>query len=503
MTGVVFVFLFAIIAGVEAYQANLSSADANRRLGQNEDLVGFLLDDLIEDLRPIGRLDLLRSVGEKTITFFKTISDKDLTDVARLKHVQALHQIGEVYFDSGEFGEATEAFKQSLRQIKALYSLDPENTERIFELGQAHFWVGFSNWYQRNLESAEEHLKIYLQISKKLVYQDQSSIDKRVELAYAYGNLGSLESERRNYLSALSYFDLRTEIFEDLSSRLPERNDLKHELANTYSWLGSLYRNMGQMRRSLEHFKREENIYENLLAGDDNAEWNISMVHTYRHIGEFYIEVGKIELAIAVLNKAQTFVEQLIEVSPENIRWQSGKALSLYFLSLAHYYREDFTAAESILSEGKQALNSLLAIDSQNYRWQLIEKRYQLLTAMLFSRGGNIVLAMESALRALDDLNRLAEEETDDVDIQLIVARIYLLVSEFEVGEARTEAADKALGTLNLDMKVGSKPGVVILAALAHHLRGDSREAYQSHLDWLIEREINHPEIQRIIGPKL
>ncbi len=127
---------------LRASAALVAQRDAERRRDQSEDLIGFMVGDLRTQLKPVGRLETLRSVGDKALEYFASLDASDATPEVLLRRGQSLHQLGGVYLDLGEWNSAIEAFAESLGQIKTLHRKDPSNPDFVFELSQAEFWMG-------------------------------------------------------------------------------------------------------------------------------------------------------------------------------------------------------------------------------------------------------------------------------------------------------------------------------------------------------------------------
>jgi len=65
-----------------AITAVIARNDAERRQKQAEDLVGFMLGDLNDKLSQVNRLDIIESVDDKAMEYFKSLPTSDVTDEA-------------------------------------------------------------------------------------------------------------------------------------------------------------------------------------------------------------------------------------------------------------------------------------------------------------------------------------------------------------------------------------------------------------------------------------
>lgn len=200
--------LVLAVVSIFAVQAHLARRDADRRRQQAEGLIDFMLDDLRQKLEPVGRLEILDDVGDKALEYFAAVPEGDLSDQELLSRSQALHQIGSVRFDLGDFEAANAAFRQSLALSIDLAARDPEDPERLFALAQSHFWVGYLLWQQRDLEAALEQFVAYRNIAADLVTSDPAKDAWQLEVAYAHSNLASVLAASGDPEAALA--DLRS-----------------------------------------------------------------------------------------------------------------------------------------------------------------------------------------------------------------------------------------------------------------------------------------------------
>ena len=141
----------AVITLALAVTAQLAREEADLRRGQAEGLISFMLGDLRDRLAPLGRLDVLDSVGDEALEYFDALGERG-TENELFARVMALRQIGEVRFRQGQYAKAEDSFAASRDLATHLRSTAHDNNEYLFELGQAEFWVGYAGLEQGDLE---------------------------------------------------------------------------------------------------------------------------------------------------------------------------------------------------------------------------------------------------------------------------------------------------------------------------------------------------------------
>ena len=187
---------YAVDLARERTAAVAARDEANQRREQAESLIEFMLGDLRKKLEPVGRLEILDDVGTKAMAYFAAVPEAMLSDKELLRRSTALYQIGSVRIAQGHLDAATKPLQESLALAATLSARKPGDAERLFELGQSHFWVGFVDWRRRRLDDALVNFGEYLRISEKLAAQSPDRVDWAQELAAAHSNIGSVLQER-------------------------------------------------------------------------------------------------------------------------------------------------------------------------------------------------------------------------------------------------------------------------------------------------------------------
>ena len=102
--------LIATGLAVTAIQAR-DAAQEQRR--QAEGLVGFMLGDLKDKLEPIGRLDVLDSVGARALAYYEHQEKAGLSDASLAQRSKALTLMGQIASDRGNVDSALRLYKEA------------------------------------------------------------------------------------------------------------------------------------------------------------------------------------------------------------------------------------------------------------------------------------------------------------------------------------------------------------------------------------------------------
>ncbi|MFN7176844.1 MAG: toll/interleukin-1 receptor domain-containing protein, partial [Thermaurantiacus sp.] len=125
----------ALAAGMAALALVAVNAqrEAERQRDAAESLIEFMLTDLRGRLEPVGRLDVLDSVGERALAHYQAQS-KGARDPEMLgRRSRALILIGEVANLRGASEESLIAFREAAATTRALMDANPVDGDRIYD----------------------------------------------------------------------------------------------------------------------------------------------------------------------------------------------------------------------------------------------------------------------------------------------------------------------------------------------------------------------------------
>jgi serine/threonine-protein kinase len=104
---------YAIDLSRERNAAVAARDEADKRRGQAEGLIGFMVGDLRSKLAAVGRLEILDEVGKQALAYFASVPSDALTNEELYRRSQALHQLGQVRQARADFTGALKAARDS------------------------------------------------------------------------------------------------------------------------------------------------------------------------------------------------------------------------------------------------------------------------------------------------------------------------------------------------------------------------------------------------------
>src|SRR6478735_848754 len=122
-----------------AYMAVEARDEARDQRRQADKLVGFMLGDLRDKLEPLGRLDVLDSVGARALAYYEGQDKAQLSDEALSQRSKALTLMGEMANARGDLGGALARYREAMEGTAEALRRAPDDPQRLFDHAQNVF----------------------------------------------------------------------------------------------------------------------------------------------------------------------------------------------------------------------------------------------------------------------------------------------------------------------------------------------------------------------------
>lgn len=473
----------ALTSGL-AVTAHMARNDAQRRQAQAEDILGFMLGDLREKLTTVGRLDLMRSVDDKAIGYFATLDPRDMTDRALEEQARSLTGIGEVRLGEGNHEAAMTAFREAHARSTALQQRAPDNGQRLFDLAQAEFWIGFVAWQQGRLDDAEIWLRKYHDSAVRLAAMDRTNFAWQREVAYGLHNLAVLDESRGRIDQAERAFREELVLYRAWLKEHPHDTALRFEASNVISWLGTISSGKGRLAEA-EAFMDEqvEGMEHNIKQEPRVAEWR--ELHLDALVLQVQVQAkrGAKERYLATLARAKPIAETLAQQDRTNNEWQVS-------LAIAQLLQAQLQQRERNVDGSSLAIKTLMkahAADPKSeriLRWLAMAHNFHAEQAIA---GGDLESARQSIEHAIA-LLRPAWEATPNESLRQVLAHSLFLSGDVLENASKPDKAledwNRALALLTAESDGGVPfERLDTLVRTLHHLGRD--EDIAEHLERL------------------
>ena len=401
------------VMAVLTVMAVQSRNDAQSQRAQAEDLIEFMLGDLRRKLDPVGRLDVLDSVGEKALGYYAK-QDADRLDANSLGHrSRAMHLIGEARERRGKLDEALVAFRSAADTTAQLLARSPGDGQRIFDHAQSVYWVGYIAWRRGEAQSAEEAFLKYRDLAQQLIRIDASNIDWQLETVWANHNLGVVRLDRGSLIEALRSF---TEAKSVRSRLVRTRPALAFELADSHGWIAKTHEAAGDYQGAVD---AQGDRLETLRSMTDSAKDR----RIQQQIGNANYELGRLQLHLGSPRTAKPHAqaalgqaEALVSSDPANLFWLADFCIARLSLAEIQFALGERELARAGVQDAMALLSRLISSDSSVMNWQTKYGRGLALKARLaLSEGRALPIAeIESFLATVGALESRGKQLTAD-----------------------------------------------------------------------------------------
>jgi eukaryotic-like serine/threonine-protein kinase len=346
-------------------QAESALALAEQRRAEAEELIQFMLGDFAEQLRPIGRLDLLDSIGGEALRYLTAQGAGDDPNSA-LSRARALRTLGEVQSRRQQFEQATDTLARAAGLLEPWHEQHTPNLDELhFEAGQIAFWRGLVTYRQRDWESTETHWLQYMHHARLFAELTTDKRRGREEMTYAYNNLGTLAEARNQLAKARNYFQQTIAMRREMVGHDSDIESIIN-LANALSWSARVESALGLTVQAWQRNTEALNLVTALRQhAPDHAERR-SMEINFRFIlARDAYNLGFDEFARHQLQVALPLAEVDVANEPTQPRRQANLARIAFMLATLTDPGSDEATALITLGERALMAASELGLDPQ------------------------------------------------------------------------------------------------------------------------------------------
>jgi len=474
------VAVLALLASGLGLWARAAQKQSERHRIEAEELMGFMLGDFTDKLRPIGRLDLLDSVSSRALSYLARAYPKD-DDNALVQRAKALQVIAEIKVARADPAGATQALLAARQILYARWDGQaPADKPLLKSLGANAFWLGQIALDQRNWPEAERYFSEYLDFSNRLAAADPSDIDGWIEQSYAHSNLGTVALRRGATRHAADEFAASIALKGRALAHSPNRQDLQMDLANSLSWLASACAKLGQLDEAMALYQREAELTLALhQAVPANAQWTQRYAFALWHQATLHAERGDTAAARDKFAAAESLLQAVTRQDPSNRSWQAA----LYTVQLEQLKIAQAPPAARIaaLQDLETRLSELVRLEPKKWNLQRLvaltaEQRARLYWSLQQRDQAHGQLAAATAA-----LQHLRDVAPADALVRESLANTLLLQAEFkraEQDEATARAScQQAAGLLQPGIGAETEFRQLSHWARAAHCAGDDGAA--------------------------
>jgi DNA-binding winged helix-turn-helix (wHTH) protein/tetratricopeptide (TPR) repeat protein len=416
--------LLAAGLGVLARSAQIV---AEQRRSEAEGVMGYMLDEFVDKLRPIGKLELLDNVSTRALKYLNVIAKEESSQADLRQRARALQVISEVKRSRGDSAAAIEALVVAQTILDHQVARAPNDKALIADLAKNAFYQGQLHLDKSEWLPAKAALTRYRELNERAVALDPNNIDAQANLAAAHNNLGrvaiqlqELDEAANEYSTAVS---LGSQVFER-SNHDPVKGN---SLANMLLGFGNATDRRGRLLESQRTVSKATELLRTLLlAAPEDAKLQTRLASALRNKAVLNTALGQDHEALAALEEAARLLGRLSDLDPTN---QPNRQQLLYVrLNMVDLksYAQTTTALLAELKEIQESANQLRNFDSDEFRIFLGLLPYW--EANLLTRMGRLAEAENDVVKAIGLLEGLKAKPGIDKQIlyRTSVASAYL-----------------------------------------------------------------------------
>ena len=303
-------------------------AEADRQRSEAEGLVEFMLTDLRDRLKGVGRLDAMTSTNARAMAYYGAQPLDRLGPDSLERRARILLAMGADNERLGDLAAARGNYAEAKRVTRALRMADPGNPDRIFADAQSDYWTGHVDELTGNFNAAAIAYGRYRRAARALQALEPATPRALTEIAYAENNIGVLElSGFRRPARAITAFTAATTAFDAALAQQPGNADLRFETANAHAWLADACFATGDHATARRERLIDRRLKAALLAADPpNRRYAFAIIVTDRALALIDIATGERDRAATTLDAAGAGIAALVRLDPANMMWREQAA---------------------------------------------------------------------------------------------------------------------------------------------------------------------------------
>ncbi len=372
-------FLLAISSFAKyTYDINQERQMAIAAKHESDDLLNFLLNDLNQELTEIGRIDLLQSVAQKSLTYLKKYDD-DFSSSQDIKHAISYRNIANVLAMQQDLSDAEVAYKNSADILNAIIINEKDNTKALSLLASTHDDMARLQAKKGQLSKANDSHQQSIIFAQQLASLDSQLSPQTLWSTYLSYSWNLMESSKHD--EALNMLNTAIQITND---QLQQNNNSLQWLNNkqkTLTAFGWYYIDLREMNNAQQQYLQAQEINEKLLDKTPNSVPLINDLQKIRNQLAYAYLLEKNHIQAAQIAEKSVEIGKILHIKAPNNRL-FYRELAYAYTVLGESYQENMQLnlaeenfinglkiSEEIaaLSPDSESLQNDLAIDTLNF----------------------------------------------------------------------------------------------------------------------------------------
>lgn len=333
---------------------------------RSEDLLGFMIGDLRDKLRDVGRLDILDGVGTKATEYFASIPPEEEDSISRRQRLKSMLQLAMVADDRGERTKALAAAKAIAAEIIEARKRWPEDVDWAILDSDVSFAIASALARSGDLAGAEsEYLHSIESARRAAALAPDSTVAKAAPYTSIRGYARNLQEKGKLEESLAA----QRKLLEEVDAALlisKDRPRLLLERSISLSDISELERDMGKLEESIETAKLSLAVKEQLVELDPkNNTYKRELAIVCLETADRYATLNRYEEGLPYRRRALELLFALSELEPSNTEWQRAYAYALSTLGGYHESKKEVPEALDYFEKAIAIIRRICALDPE------------------------------------------------------------------------------------------------------------------------------------------
>jgi hypothetical protein len=297
--------------------------EAERQRAQAEGMVEFMLTDLRERLKAVGRLDVLGAVNERALDYYQHQDLRRLSPDSLDRRARILQVMGDDDEKRGRLVRALELDREAARTTSALLLEYPDDPRRARADAQSRYRIGRIFELNRQWAAAQRHYAANAATADRLLARAPLDPDNLQLAASSAINLGNVQlNGNHDYAAAARYYQRGLQWYGRLVELKGSDVDVSRDRANAYGWLADSFFMQSKWTDSLAARSAQYRIAVQLhQTAPDNVEDAFRLALAERGLARSLKKVGALAAATPHQLAAFASARRLTRLDPANAEW--------------------------------------------------------------------------------------------------------------------------------------------------------------------------------------
>ena len=319
--------LLSLILAAALIIALRARTEAEHQRAEAEGMVEFMLTDLRDKLKGVGRLDVMGSVNSKAMAYLsdqsslKGLSDAELRQRAKLLQAMTEDDLA----TAGLAGRALAEAKSGYRITQALQSRTSGDYENTFAHAQSAFWLGYNYNLTKNKAGTGPYWREYYDLAKQLNQQKPADPRSAQELSFSLGNLCTLELMAPvNAQAALQNCEQSLQASRRLVATSANPFQAALDVLNRQGWLADAYLAADVPLKAVDlRSQQKSEAFALVRANPQDVRAQEALLRANLGLVKALKMAGKGQAASAVAMEAMARARSLESLDPQNRDWKT------------------------------------------------------------------------------------------------------------------------------------------------------------------------------------